>query len=54
MSGVAKQYFGDPIECSVKGEDARIVNTYCWTHGTYTVKDFEHVTVSINFFSILK
>ena len=21
------------------------MNTYCWTHGTYTVKRFEHVTV---------
>ena len=42
----AKQYFGDPIECSVKGVETNIVNTYCWTHGTYTVKALEHVTVS--------
>ena len=40
-----KQYFGEPIECYSKGIPDHIMNTYCWTHGTYTVKDLEHVTV---------
>ena len=41
----AKQYFGDPIDCFVSGVPAGIVNTYCWTHGTYTVTSLEHITV---------
>jgi len=40
----AKQYFGDPIDCFVQGVPTGIVNTYCWTHGTYTVKALEHIT----------
>ena len=46
----ATQYFGNPIDCMVQGVPASIVNTYCWTHGTYTIKDLEHFTVN---FSIL-
>ena len=50
-----KQYFGDPIDCMVQGVPNSIVNTYCWTHGTYTVKDHEHFTVFIiTFIRILK
>ena len=41
----SKQYFGQPIECQSKGIPDSIINTYCWTHGTYTVKALEHVTV---------
>ena len=40
----AKQYFGDPIDCFVSGVPAGIVNTYCWTHGTYTVQNKPGVT----------
>ena len=42
----SKQYFGQPIQCSSTGIDENIINTYCWTHGTYTVKTLEHVTVN--------
>ena len=41
----SKQYFGQPIECQSQGIPDNIINTYCWTHGTYTVKALEHVTV---------
>ena len=41
---IAKQFFGDPIDCFVQGIPTGIVNTYCWTHGTYTVKALEHIT----------
>jgi len=40
----ATQYFGNPIDCMVQGVPNSIVNTYCWTHGTYTIKDLEHFT----------
>jgi len=39
----AKQYFGDPIECFVQGVPAGIVDTYCWVHGTYTMRRFDPV-----------
>ena len=38
---------GNPIDCMVQGVPNSIVNTYCWTHGTYTIKDLEHFTVNI-------
>jgi len=41
----AKQYFGDPIDCYVEKMPASIVNNYCWVHGTFTVKTFDHVQV---------
>jgi len=41
----AKQYFGDPIDCYVQGVPASIVNTYCWVHGTFTIKRFDNVQV---------
>ena len=43
----SKQYFGQPIECNSHGIPDSMINTYCWTHGTYTVKALEHVTVGI-------
>jgi len=38
----AKQYFGDPIDCFVQGIPSSIVNTYCWVHGTYTLRTFDN------------
>ena len=38
---------GNPIDCMVQGVPNSIVNTYCWTHGTYTIKDLEHFTVNV-------
>lgn len=33
-----KQYFGDPIDCHLdSGVPAKIVSTFCWITGTYTV-----------------
>jgi len=36
----AKQFFGDPIACHVRGDGAiqGLVTTYCWIHGTYTLR----------------
>ena len=32
------QYVGDPIECIKRDEkiDSKLIDTYCWIHGTYT------------------
>ena len=39
------QYFGNPIDCTVSGvENKGLVNTYCWTHGTFTVQNKKGVT----------
>ena len=36
----SSQNFGNPIDCTVSGvENKGLVNTYCWTHGTYTVQN---------------
>ena len=36
----ASQFFGKPIDCHMRGEKlpGDMVNTYCWIHGTYTLK----------------
>ena len=33
----SKQYFGDPIDCMVDGVPTKIMDTYCWIHGTYSI-----------------
>ena len=39
------QYFGSPIDCTVGGvENKALVNTYCWTHGTFTIQNKKGVT----------
>ena len=39
------QYFGNPIDCTVQGvENKGLVNTFCWTHGTFTVQNKPGVT----------
>ena len=32
------QYVGDPIECIKRDKeiDTKLIDTYCWIHGTYT------------------
>jgi len=37
------QYVGDPIECIKrdKGIDHKLIDTYCWIHGTYTKQPME-------------
>jgi hypothetical protein len=33
-----KQYVGEPIDClRTDGVDKSIINTYCWTHTTYSI-----------------
>ena len=35
----AKQFFGDPIQCHTRESSLQsLVTTYCWVHGTYTLK----------------
>ena len=42
----SSQHFGNPIDCTVSGvENKGLVNTYCWTHGTYTVQNKKGVTI---------
>jgi len=43
----AMQCFGDPIDCMVDGVEAKIVNTFCWIHGTYTLKNYKMDQVGI-------
>ena len=33
----SKQYFGDPIDCLVDGVPAKIMDTYCWIHSTFSI-----------------
>lgn len=37
------QYVGDPIECIKRDKDidTKLVDTYCWIHGTYTKRPYE-------------
>jgi len=39
----AKQYFGDPIDCFTndKNVPGKMVSTYCWVHGTYTLRNLK-------------
>eukprot|EP00095_Tigriopus_kingsejongensis_P006882 maker-scaffold125_size330479-snap-gene-0.14 protein:Tk06882 transcript:maker-scaffold125_size330479-snap-gene-0.14-mRNA-1 annotation:"innexin inx2-like" len=36
----ATQYFGDPITCHGSNLPKDITNTYCWIHGTWTIKEY--------------
>ena len=33
----SKTYIGDPIDCMVEGVPSKIMDTYCWIHGTYSI-----------------
>lgn len=33
------QYVGDPIDCIMDEIPSQVMDTYCWTHGTYTLPD---------------
>lgn len=33
----SNQYIGDPIDCIMNGVSSRMMDTYCWVYGTYTV-----------------
>ncbi|TRY77338.1 hypothetical protein TCAL_10529 [Tigriopus californicus] len=37
--GVAKQYFGDPINCqTASGVSSKVMDDYCWIHSTFHVR----------------
>ena len=38
VSNISMQYVGDPIECIKRDTtiDSKLIDTYCWIHGTYT------------------
>lgn len=39
ISGVAKQYFGDPINCQTSsGVESRVLDDYCWIHSTFHIR----------------
>jgi len=39
MVGVAKQYFGDPINCqTASGVNSKVLDDYCWIHSTFHVR----------------
>ena len=39
MSGVAKQYFGDPINCQTSsGVESKVLDDYCWIHSTFQIR----------------
>lgn len=51
----SRQFFGNPIDCTVHGAPAYMMETFCWIHATYTVpelmakvigKDASHVGIS--------
>lgn len=33
------QYFGDPIDCVMQDIPSKVVDTYCWVYGTYTISN---------------
>jgi len=37
--GVAKQYFGDPINCqTTDGVNSKVMDDYCWIHSTFHIR----------------
>ena len=39
LVGVAKQYFGDPINCQTSsGVSSKVLDDYCWIHSTFHVR----------------
>lgn len=39
LIGVAKQYFGDPINCqTASGVNSKVLDDYCWIHSTFHVR----------------
>jgi len=39
LVGVAKQYFGDPINCQTSsGVESRVLDDYCWIHSTFHIR----------------
>ena len=40
LIGVAKQYFGDPINCQTSsGISSKVLDDYCWIHSTFHVRN---------------
>lgn len=40
LIGVAKQYFGDPINCQTSsGVSSKVLDDYCWIHSTFHVRN---------------
>lgn len=31
-----RQYIGDPIDCITDGKADKVIDQFCWIHGTYT------------------
>ena len=39
LIGVAKQYFGDPINCQTSsGVSSKVLDDYCWIHSTFHLR----------------
>eukprot|EP00091_Calanus_sinicus_P016105 TRINITY_DN3532_c0_g1_i1.p1 TRINITY_DN3532_c0_g1~~TRINITY_DN3532_c0_g1_i1.p1 ORF type:complete len:318 (+),score=54.51 TRINITY_DN3532_c0_g1_i1:138-1091(+) len=39
LVGVAKQYFGDPINCqTASGVNSKVLDDYCWIHSTFHIR----------------
>ena len=39
LVGVAKQYFGDPINCQTSsGVESKVLDDYCWIHSTFQIR----------------
>jgi len=36
----ADEFYGDPIDCKVDGVKPEIMDKFCWTTGTYTVREY--------------
>ncbi|XP_023346382.1 innexin inx2 [Eurytemora carolleeae] len=40
LVGVAKQYFGDPINCqTASGVSSKVLDDYCWIHSTFHLRN---------------
>lgn len=50
-----KQYVGEPIDClRADGVDKSVMNTFCWTETTYSIKKafYKHVGIDVSVASI--
>ena len=42
---MAKQYFGDPINCQTSsGVESKVLDDYCWIHSTFHIRTEYQVT----------
>ena len=45
---MAKQYFGDPINCQTSsGVESKVLDDYCWIHSTFHIRSEYQVNIRV-------